>query len=178
MTVVGLATCELRVNRASIKRLVLDEKIYMETSGFPKGERMEEKKKSRLIEFLKPNTSKIMVAGILFIILSLVIPCPAHLDTFAYEYGGEGLYWAMPTNVGYDGSALVPLAKAIINNGEWSESTYIDNGNVMVFETYSVSDQTMMAYAIILIFLSFVASCFIEEYYRQKSLKSYQPDLS
>jgi hypothetical protein len=112
--------------------------------------------------------SKIMVTFILFIVLSIIIPCPVHVTTFAASHTENG--WLIDAT-SYEDTAFTPLIKPIINSGHWDEFTEINEENVSVWKIYEVNIPFLVVFIVGIILALYISSCFLEEYYRLKSLK-------
>jgi len=133
------------------------------------GEWLEEKELSRFRKFIKPNTSKILVTIVIFIVLTIIVPYPVKITTYAMDYSGIDCYY--PTNAYYS-STEKPMYVAIINNWHWQESFDIQEESIVITQNYDADVNYLFIYMPALIFIPYLVSCFLEEYYRQKSLRS------
>ena len=129
------------------------------------GEWLEEKELSRFHRFIKPNMSKILVTIVFCIMLVIVLPYPVKVSAIATD--GYPIY-------DYDGpSTERPMYQVLLNKGHWFEELNFEKEPLVAFLIYDADLNLLYYYVPAMILIAYFFSCVLEEYYRQKSLKSF-----
>ena len=110
-----------------------------------------------------------MVTIIIFIFLCIILPYPVEVTTGAIDTTG-GLQY--PPYEEYTISTEKPMYMVLINGGHWQVHTDIYQESVIITQEYDANFQYMIYYIPAMTIFPFIISCFLEEYYRLKSLKS------